>query len=1362
MGRLVSRIAGMARRPRLLPAAALDRPGRGLLALALLAATLIVPASASAATPPTVTATSAAEVTETSATLQGKINSGGKKTEYRFEYITLAAYKADGESFGEGTVSVPSPEASIPGRPKATGDLTEGSTAVASLNVLEGALDVGQAISGPGIQLETTIAALGEGILTLSKPATATATVELLATGPQPVSTSVAGLNPGASYRLRIGAHNTSGPVEGQTVSFATLAPTPAFGPCPNDLFRNGGPGVLVPPTHPSATLPDCRAYEQVSPTEKNGADVVGEPNTLAAALDGQAVTFLSGFGMPGGEGSQTFPTFLASRSGVGWSSTGLLPPAAAGSSANLLGHTPDLAYSIAEAQRLNPQGSAYESALFLREGASGPPARITPYEPLLGGQHSYYYVGASASGREIFFESAIALPPAEGVEPLPGAIQGSSNVYAYETAAGTLSLATQMNSPAETEALLPHGAFAGPYDWARGSGTFQLAHGGAVVDSYTQDDHAVSQDGALFFTAAGSAQLYERVNPTAPQSQMEGGRCTELDKACTFHVSATHKTNSPVTEDGSDPGGPQPAAFMAASANGDTAFFTSAEKLTDDANTGPEQPPAQIGRAKIGEEAEEVEQGFLPAHALGMATSLDGEYLYWADPSSGTIDRAELNGSGDPGSAEVFVVPGETEAENFPEKEPGVLHSAPSTPRYVALGPCAGGGECVYWTNTGPLGSRLEISDGLEPVDGAGSIGRAELDGSGNLIPESVEPEFILGASNPQGIAVNSEHIYWTRETYAHPTTIARATLEGGEVEPEFVVVGDPLWGLALDESYLYFSSEEGIGAKFSGIQRIPLNWARQESEREVFGIGSNEPDHVALIRSLAVSGSHIYWASAEKGAIGRAGFSRFIPKGSGGSYCPPSACEYEYAAPQGAPFGLAADPSGERIYWSVNGEAPGNPGTDLYRFQRSGTGGCEGAQGCLTDLTADAEGNGGEAFGVLGASEDGSYVYFVANGALAEGASPGDCHYTQAPHGNMFDLRGHCNLYLAHAGQLRFIARLGVPSGEWPGGVDKYNWVPSPNVASAPGYDYKYPRQAEVSADGQVLSFLSSEPLTGYDSSDACEVEGSLAPIAPCPEYYRFDATTGGLSCLTCNPTGAAPTAAPNLLGYATPFSGRPGGSAEAASVLTRNLTEEGSRFFFQSTEALVGSDSDGVGGCPRIPLGQFSYPACQDVYEWEAPGAGSCTEANSSYSSQNKGCIYLLSPGVDARPALFADADETGDNAFFFTPDRLVGQDQDQLFDLYDARREGGLASQNPPAPTPPCEGEACKPGAAAAPALASPSTPSFQGPGNVREKAGKGCPKGKYRLRRHGKTRCVKRHPRHHRRHHGKHAHRRTAR
>ncbi len=59
-------------------------------------------------------------------------------------------------------------------------------------------------------------------------------------------------------------------------------------------------------------------------------------------------------------------------------------------------------------------------------------------------------------------------------------------------------------------------------------------------------------------------------------------------------------------------------------------------------------------------------------------------------------------------------------------------------------------------------------------------------------------------------------------------------------------------------------------------------------------------------------------------------------------------------------------------------------NPGIDLYRYDVD--------TGTLTDLTVDAAApNGAEVLGVVGASSDGSHVYFVAQGKLADGAVSG-----------------------------------------------------------------------------------------------------------------------------------------------------------------------------------------------------------------------------------------------------------------------------------------------------------------------------------------------------------------------------------
>ena len=66
------------------------------------------------------------------------------------------------------------------------------------------------------------------------------------------------------------------------------------------------------------------------------------------------------------------------------------------------------------------------------------------------------------------------------------------------------------------------------------------------------------------------------------------------------------------------------------------------------------------------------------------------------------------------------------------------------------------------------------------------------------------------------------------------------------------------------------------------------------------------------------------------------------------------------------------------EDIYWSAGEELAVNPGNDLYRFDRDAP-----ADQRLTDLAPDTtDADGMNVQGVLGASADGSYVYYAAAG--------------------------------------------------------------------------------------------------------------------------------------------------------------------------------------------------------------------------------------------------------------------------------------------------------------------------------------------------------------------------------------------
>ncbi len=217
---------------------------------------------------------------------------------------------------------------------------------------------------------------------------------------------------------------------------------------------------------------------------------------------------------------------------------------------------------------------------------------------------------------------------------------------------------------------------------------------------------------------------------------------------------------------------------------------------------------------------------------------------------------------------------------------------------------------------------------------------------------------------------------------------------------------------------------------------------------------------------------------------------------------------------------------------------------GQDLYSY--------DVATGELTDLTADS--NAGDPLGAavqlfLGASEDGSYVYFTAEGALAPGASHPEC----------WRFRDECNLYVSHDGVTKFIARLIHAEGLEP----------------------------KVSADGRTFVFRSAESLTGYDNIGSCDNGGA---IAPCNEFFRYSAPEEELLCVTCLPTGTPPSggamSGASVTGFFLRGSGRRGG-------VPRNLSADGNRFFFNTVDAMVPGDTNHA----------------TDVYEWEAKGEGSC---------------------------------------------------------------------------------------------------------------------------------------------------------
>jgi hypothetical protein len=338
-----------------------------------------------------------------------------------------------------------------------------------------------------------------------------------------------------------------------------------------------------------------------------------------------------------------------------------------------------------------------------------------------------------------------------------------------------------------------------------------------------------------------------------------------------------------------------------------------------------------------------------------------------------------------------------------------------------------------------------------------------------------------------------------------------------------------------------------------------------------------------------------------------------------------------------------------------------------DLYEYDLNAP---EGHR--LTDLTPLGAGEEPAAVqgGVLGASEDGSSIYYVANGKLTPEAVQGTCGSNGNPRAEL------CNLYTRHFnGAVWEAPRLiAVLSGE-----DGSDW--NLNLNAQP---------ARVSPDGGWLAFMSQRPLTGYDNRDA--VSGK-----PDQEVYLYHATGAGkLVCASCDPTGARPAGveyshldvqlvggagvwkpstwiAANIPGW-TPY------AVQHSLHQSRYLSDSG-RLFFNSPGALVPQDVNNT----------------QDVYEYEPEGLSGCSTASTTFSGRSGGCVSLISSGSSSEESAFLDASETGGDVFFLTASKLSPQDHDTALDVYDAHECTSASPCIPPpaAQPPPCITEAsCK--------------------------------------------------------------------
>jgi hypothetical protein len=437
---------------------------------------------------------------------------------------------------------------------------------------------------------------------------------------------TLTGLSAQVTYRYRFLAQNEVGLAQGPAEAFFTYAPALAS-ICLNEGLRG---------ENNSLALPDCRAFERVSP---EGNSAVYQPEgpagdtqegyrrgwyPMQSASDGESTTYVGepasagigpGTGNSGnGEGDEQ----LATRSESGWLSADITP-LASNPGTYFEAFSSDLSRGILRTAGvkgeapLSPQVETNCSALYSRASESG------GYSPLFTSESSAcdqpFYVGGSADGTQQVFESAAK--KTEGAQGATGtAGEGHQNIY--DSVGGQL---YSVN-------VLPGGKAAPNASIGRLANEEEAKYeiGGEIVNGVgthtpsIDTSGTISSDGShIFWTNLATGIVYVRENPTQEEeSPSSGGKCTEPELTCTVQVSAGA------------------ASYQTATPDGRFAYYTEAGQLWRfDTESG-----TRVALTQAGGEV----QGVIGVNQVGA----DASYLYFVaagDLAPGAEERKCTNG---------------------------------------------------------------------------------------------------------------------------------------------------------------------------------------------------------------------------------------------------------------------------------------------------------------------------------------------------------------------------------------------------------------------------------------------------------------------------------------------------------------------------------------------------------------------------------------------------------------------------------------------------------------------------------------------------------------------------------------------
>jgi phosphodiesterase/alkaline phosphatase D-like protein len=357
-------------------------------------------------------------------------------------------------------------------------------------------------------------------------------------------SAQLQGLLPSTTYHYRVIDSNSLGSTEGRERTFTTAAGTSAF------------------------ALPDGRAWEMVSPPDKQGAPVEGltrEGGVILAAEDGDALTYVVNGSLDEesqGNRSPEWQQVLATRTASGWASQDIATPGTKaegvtpGQTPEYQFFTPDLSSALVEpveGARAEPPlaPGVTQATIYLRESSTGAYLPLVSEADVAAGTQfgaQIHFVSATPDLSHVVIASKVAL------------LGAGSGPGLYEWSSGAL----------QQLSILPSGAPA--------SGLVELGYFHVAAD-------AISNDGS-------------RVIWTTPEENAHRGHLYLRDtvRGETIELDTAQGVSEP-------PGGGV-AQFQSASRDGSRVLFTDKEQLTPNSTAEPTFPgKADLYQCEIVEE---------------------------------------------------------------------------------------------------------------------------------------------------------------------------------------------------------------------------------------------------------------------------------------------------------------------------------------------------------------------------------------------------------------------------------------------------------------------------------------------------------------------------------------------------------------------------------------------------------------------------------------------------------------------------------------------------------------------------------------------------------------------------------------